>query len=54
MHNLGSVGGVRNSPKALVRLDMVEKSAETGLWSVLDPLFRKALQHSVSDLVGLK
>lgn len=49
LNNLGSAGGVRNALNSLKELDMIEKDTETAMWRVIDPLFNKALQKSVSE-----
>ena len=51
LHNLGSAGGVRNALNALSRQDVIEKSDETGMWKVIDPLFRRSLRESVVSLL---
>lgn len=42
-HNLGSTGGIQQSLDRLSKKDLIEKNHETGVWTVVDPLFKNWL-----------
>jgi hypothetical protein len=42
-HNLKSTGGIQRSIDVLTREDLIEVSETTGLWEVVDPLFKEWL-----------
>jgi hypothetical protein len=45
-HGLGSTGGIQQSIKTLSKQDLIEKDKETGVWSLVDPVFRTWLDSS--------
>ena len=44
-HNLGSTGGIQQSLDSLSKKDLIEKNHETGVWTVVDPLFKNWLMN---------
>ncbi|MBU4185317.1 MAG: hypothetical protein KKI12_06155 [Proteobacteria bacterium] len=42
-HNLGSTGGIQQSLDTLSRHDLIEKNYRTGVWSIVDPIFKNWL-----------
>ncbi len=45
-HGLGSTGGIQQSIKTLSKQDLIEKDNKTGVWSLVDPVFRTWLDSS--------
>jgi len=42
-HNLGSTGGIQQSLDTLSKQDLIEKNYRTGVWFVVDPVFKNWL-----------
>jgi hypothetical protein len=42
-YNLGSTGGIQQSLDSLSKKDLIEKNHETGVWVVVDPVFKNWL-----------
>jgi len=42
-HNLGSTGGIQQSLGTLSKRDLIEKNYKTGVWFVVDPIFKNWL-----------
>ena len=42
-YNLGSTGGIQQSLNALSKHDLIEKNYRTGIWSIVDPIFKNWL-----------
>ncbi len=42
-HNLGSTGGIQQSLDSLSKKDLIEKKYATGVWTVVDPIFKNWL-----------
>ena len=42
-YNLGSTGGIQQSLDSLSKKDLIEKDRETGVWTVVDPIFKNWL-----------
>ncbi|MBC8466551.1 MAG: hypothetical protein H8D55_01815 [Deltaproteobacteria bacterium] len=42
-YNLGSTGGIQQSLDSLSKKDLIEKNHETGVWTVVDPIFKNWL-----------
>ncbi len=42
-HNLGSTGGIQQSLATLSKQDLIEKNYRTGVWSIVDPIFKNRL-----------
>jgi len=42
-YNLGSTGGIQQSLDSLSKKDLIEKNYGTGVWTVVDPIFKNWL-----------
>jgi hypothetical protein len=42
-HNLGSTGGIQQSLATLSKQDLIEKNYRTGVWFIVDPIFKNRL-----------